>query len=216
MTLSISVFSDVICPWCFIGKRRLERALGELGLADTTKIEWLPFELNPDMPEEGMARAAYRAAKFGSARADQLDREMTARGAEEGIAFAFDRQTRTPNTRKAHRLVAYASRNGRGEAVAEALFRAYFEEARDIDSRQVLADIAEAAGLDRGGAEAALADEEIGRQVVALEGRAAEIGISGVPFFIVDGQWAVSGAQAPEHWVEALRERAGARSAAAG
>ena len=216
MTLSIAVFSDVICPWCYIGKKRLESALAELGIADETTIRWLPFELNPDLPEEGMPRAAYRAAKFGEARAAQLDREMNARGIAEGIAFAFDRQERTPNTRKAHTLIAFATREGRGEAVANALFRAYFEEARDIGAEEVLLAIAEETGLAREAAAAALHDDAIGREVVALERRAAEIGVQGVPFFIVDEQWAVSGAQPPEQWIAALRERAGDRPAAAG
>lgn len=213
MTLSIVVFSDVICPWCFMGKRRLERALRETDLADSTEILWLPFELNPDMPAEGIAREDYRRAKFGAGRADQLDREMTARGAEEGIAFAFDRMARTPNTRRAHKLIAHATRHERGGDVAEALFRAYFEEARDIGAEVVLLDIATAAGLDREESRAALASEEIEREVVALERRAQEVGISGVPFFIVDNEWAVSGAQPPEQWIAALRERAGAPAA---
>lgn len=214
MSLSISVFSDVICPWCLIGKRRLERALDTLGLADETEIRWLPFELNPDMPEGGMARAEYRAAKFGAARAAQLDEEMAARGREEGIVFAFDRQSRTPNTRKAHRLIAHAGRTGGADRLVEALFRAYFEEGRDIGDAAVLLDIAAATGLDLDGCRAALADEALGAEVVALERRAHEIGVSGVPFFIVDDRWAVSGAQPPEAWIEALRERASARPAA--
>lgn len=163
-----------------------------------------------------MPRAAYRAAKFGEARAAQLDREMNARGIAEGIAFAFDRQQRTPNTRKAHKLIAFAAREGRGGAVADALFRAYFEEARDIGSEEVLLALAEETGLAREGAAAALHDEAIGREVVALERRAAEIGVQGVPFFVVDEKWAVSGAQPPEQWIAALRERAGDRPAAAG
>ncbi|MDQ4136246.1 MAG: DsbA family protein [Pseudomonadota bacterium] len=98
--LSLAVFSDVICPWCFVGKRRLERALAEAGLAGTAAIRWLPFELNPDMPPDGMERAVYRARKFGADRAAALDRDMTALGRQEGIRFAFDRMQRTPNTRR--------------------------------------------------------------------------------------------------------------------
>lgn len=214
MSLSISVFSDVICPWCLIGKRRLERALQTIGLADETTIRWLPFELNPDMPDEGMARADYRAAKFGVARAAQLDEEMTARGRDEGIAFAFDRQSWTPNTRKAHRLIAHAGRVGGADALVEALFRAYFEEGQDIGDEGVLLGIATAVGLDRDACRSALTDEALGAEIVALERRAGEIGVSGVPFFIVDDRWAVSGAQSPETWIEALRERAAARPAA--
>jgi predicted DsbA family dithiol-disulfide isomerase len=140
---SISIFSDVICPWCFLGKRRLERALRELGLLGTAVIRWLPFELNPDMPPDGMARSAYRARKFGRERAAALDRDMTALGLEDGIRFAFDRIERTPNTRKAHLLIAHASRHGFGAAATEALFTAYFEDALDIGSDPVLTDIGE-------------------------------------------------------------------------
>ena len=205
MTLAISVYSDVICPWCLLGKRRLERALAETGIE--ARLEWLPFELNPDMPESGMERAAYRAAKFGRERAAQLDAEMTARGAEDGVAFAFDRIARTPNTRKAHLLIAHAARSGRGDAVKEALMRAYFEAARDVGDEAVLLPIAAALGLDEAACAAALRDPAVLGEVLALERRAAAIGVTGVPFFIVEGRWAVSGAQPSAHWVALLRER---------
>src|SRR4051812_4368587 len=205
--MDILIFSDVICPWCYVGKRRLERALGEARPGEVA-IEWLPFELNPDMPPEGMPRAAYRAQKFGPERAAVLDAQMRAVGAEEGIRFAFDRQARTPNTRRAHMLIAHASAEGRGPEVVDALFRAYFEDGRDIGEEAVLLDIAEAAGLDRDKAAPALADDETRAGVVAAERRAGELGISGVPFFIVDRAWAVSGAQPASAWVEALRQAA--------
>jgi len=204
--LEIAVFSDVVCPWCLLGKRRLEAALDQMGLRASTAVRWLPYELNPAMPPEGMPRAAYREAKFGAEKAAELDARMTATGAAEGVAFAFDRMTRTPSTRRAHKLIAHASRNGRADAVVEALFRAYFEEARDVGATDVLADIAGAAGLDRAEALAAMADGVLDAQVADLEAEAARLGISGVPFFIVNGQWAVSGAQPAEQWVEALRE----------
>ena len=203
--LSISIFSDVICPWCFVGKRRLERALSQLGLQDTAAIRWLPFELNPDMPPDGMARALYRARKFGPERAAALDRDMSDLGLREGIPFAFDRIERTPNTRPAHLLIAYASRRGLGPAAAEALFTAYFEEALDIGSAQVLAEIAERIGLSRAPAAAALEDADLRASVVDIEEEAGRLGISGVPFFIINEAWAVSGAQPPETWLEILQ-----------
>lgn len=215
MTLTLQVFSDVICPWCFIGKRRLERALDELGLRRSAEITWLPFELNPDMPEDGMARADYRARKFGRERSETLDREMAERGRDEGIAFAFDLIARTPSTRKAHRLIMQANRQGRGDAVKEALLTAYFEQALDVGQEDVLLDLAARQGLDRAEAASAIRDLELDREVAALERRAAEIGVSGVPFFIVDGRSAVSGAQPAEHWIRLLRERAGAPENAA-
>jgi predicted DsbA family dithiol-disulfide isomerase len=217
--MDIAIFSDVICPWCYIGKRRLERALDELGLAGRVAVEWLPFELNPDMPREGMARADYRARKFGAERAAALDANIRAVGAEEGIGFAFDRQARTPNTRAAHMLIAHASGRGQGGAAVDALFRAYFEEGRDIGAEAVLLAVAEEAGLDRDETAAALEDEAVRRTVVAAEGRAGALGVSGVPFFIVDRAFAVSGAQPAEAWVEALQEiaarpQAGGKAAA--
>jgi predicted DsbA family dithiol-disulfide isomerase len=213
--LSIAIISDVICPWCFVGKRRLERALSDLGLADETVIEWLPFELNPDMPEDGMPRALYRERKFGAARSAALDAEMTRLGREDGIAFAFDRMERTPNTRRAHMALAFAGEKGRANALKEGLMRAYFEEARDVGREDVILDIAEAVGLARGEVAAALQDGGLRDRVVASERRAAEMGVSGVPFFIVDRAWAVSGAQPAEQWVAALRQASAAAGPAA-
>ena len=218
--MEIAVFSDVICPWCFVGKRRLERALDELGWRDRVAIEWLPFELNPDMPAGGMERAAYRARKFGAERSAMLDEQMRAVGAEEGIRFAFDPMTRTPNTRHAHMLIAGAARQGDGpaavERLVEALFQAYFEQGRDIGDEATLAEIAASAGLDREQASTALRDETLERMVVQGERRAAELGISGVPYFIVDRSWAVSGAQPAHLWVDALRKMTATAERAAG
>ncbi len=202
----IFVFSDVICPWCYLGKRRLEGALDSLGLREGTAIHWLPFELNPDMPEGGMKRAEYRAAKFGPERSAELDERMRALGHDEGVAFAFDRMERTPNTRRAHMLAAYATDHGRGDAIVEALFRAYFEDALDIGDPAVLVGIAEAQGLDPEAARAVLGSEELHEQVVSLERRAAEMGIGGVPFFILEGGQAISGAQPSAEWEKVLRE----------
>jgi predicted DsbA family dithiol-disulfide isomerase len=204
--LTIAVFSDPICPWCFLGKRRLERALTELDLMGTALIRWLPFELNPTMPLAGMERTAYRAAKFGPDRAAALDRDMAALGAEEGISFAFDRIERTPNTRRAHVLMAHASRQGLGGAAAETLFRAYFEEALDIGRDDVLADVAARVGLDREAALAALGDQDLLASIVDLEEEAGRLGIGGVPFFILNDAWSVAGAQATSVWREVLPE----------
>lgn len=123
--LSIMVYSDVICPWCYVGKRRLEAALAEpdaAAAAPNISFSWRPFELNPDMPAEGMERESYRARKFGEARSAELDRKMAEIGRELGIAFAFDKMRRTPNTRLAHRLIWEAGRQGRQDAVVERLF----------------------------------------------------------------------------------------------
>ncbi len=205
--LTIAVISDVVCPWCYVGKRRLEAALKELG--QEAAIHWLPYELNPDMPKDGMERAAYRAKKFGEAKSAQFDAQLTALGREEGIPFAFDRQARTPNTRAAHQLIAFAGSQGKADAVVEALFKAYFEQGRDVGSDEVLGEIAEAAGLDRETALAAARDRGLSDFVADLEKQAMGLGVQGVPFFIVDQSWALSGAQPAEQWIAAIRQRGG-------
>lgn len=209
--LAIAVVSDVICPWCYLGKRRLERALAELDRP--AEIQWLPYELNPDMPPEGMERGAYRERKFGAARAAQFDAQLTALGREEGVPFAFDRQARTPNTRRAHQLIAFAASEGKSDAVVEGLFKAYFEEGRDIGDEEVLGDVAAAAGIDRRTAVMAIRDAGLAAYVADLERQAAGLGIQGVPFFIVDQAWAISGAQPPDQWIAAIQERSGGAAA---
>lgn len=199
----IEIASDVICPWCYIGKRRLEKALALLGGEVEARIEWLPFQLNPGMPREGVARADYRRAKFGSAEKGRaLDARVAQEGAGEGIAFAFDRMQRTPNTVAAHQLVELAQKQGKGDAVVDALFRAYFEEARDIGDAAVLEGVANAAGVS-GWPEAR--DEA---SVSEKEERVRELGISGVPTFIFNRESGLSGAYPPEQLAQAIREAA--------
>src|ERR1700689_4164500 len=133
MNLTVEVISDVICPWCFIGKRRLEKAIAALDGKHECQVRWLPFQLNPAMPKEGISRKEYRIRKFGSwERSMELDAAMIAFGETEGIHFAFDRIERTPNTVDAHRLIWLADQQGRQGAVVEALFVAYFTDGRDI------------------------------------------------------------------------------------
>ncbi len=205
MAQTIQIVSDIVCPWCYVGKRRLERALDALALRESVRTVWLPFELNPDLPPGGMARAEYRTRKFGPDRWAAMDARMAETGREEGIAFAFDRMERQPNTRPAHVLIAHATEQGRGDVTVEALFRGFFEEAWDVGDEAVLLAIAEAVGLDRDGAAAALRSEERAAEIVGFERQAQAAGIAGVPYFIVDGQWSLSGAQPTEAWVEALR-----------
>lgn len=194
----IDIVSDVVCPWCYIGKRRLERALAARG-RDDVEIVWRAFQLNPDMPREGMDRARYLAVKFGSAaQARRIYDEIAETGAAEGIAFAFSRIARTPNTLDAHRLIRLAAAEGRQDAVVEALFRAYFLDGVDIGAQESLIAIAEEAGIAREVAEPFLAGED-GLDAVRREDLGARrLGITGVPCFIVDGRYAISGAQAPE------------------
>jgi predicted DsbA family dithiol-disulfide isomerase len=198
---SIEIVSDVICPWCYIGERRLEKALSVLDGEVKPDIRWQPFQLNPDMPAEGMARAEYRRRKFGSVeRGAQLDGRVAAEGRGEGIEFAFERITRTPSTRAAHQLIELAQRQGRGQGVVDALFRAYFEEARDVGDAAVLAAIAEANGVSGwpGQANATL--------VAELEERMRGLGISAVPTFIFERKVGVSGAHPPETLAQAMRD----------
>ena len=203
---SIAIYSDVICPWCFVGKRRLERALDQVGRRDGIEIAWLPFELNPDMPEAGMERSLYRARKFGAERSAMFDAQLAELGKAEGISFAFDRIQRTPNTRRAHTLIAHASESGLVDALVELLFRAYFEQGRDIGDDEVLVELAAQAGLSSAEAREALGNPATRGFVVETEREAAQLGVGGVPFFVIDGARAVSGAQPAEDWVRVLEE----------
>ena len=201
--LLIEVASDVVCPWCYIGKRRLEKALQSLAGEVEVRIEWLPFQLNPDMPEGGIARADYRRAKFGSVeKGRMLDARVAQEGAGEGIAFAFDRMQRTPNTIAAHQLIDLAQKQGKGNAVVDALFRAYFEEAKDIGDEAVLKEIAEREGVT------GRADPKILEEVKEKEVRVRGLGINGVPTFIFNKESGLSGAYPPEQLAQAIREAA--------
>jgi predicted DsbA family dithiol-disulfide isomerase len=202
--LAITVYSDVICPWCYVGKRRLEAALDGPGMPTNVRLAWRPFELNPDMPVEGITRAEYRTRKFGTERAAELDRSMTETGRKVGIDFAFDRMQRTPNTRLAHRLIWEAGRQGRQNEIVNRLFRAYFENAQDIGSADVLKALAAEAGLEAQGVAQALSDGASLDAVVQLEQQGYRMGIQGVPFFILLDKYAISGAQPPELWRDAL------------
>jgi predicted DsbA family dithiol-disulfide isomerase len=199
--LVIEVASDVICPWCYIGKRRLEKALALLGAEVKPEIRWLPFQLNPEMPKDGIPRAEYRKAKFGSIeRSRGLDARVAAEGEGEGIAFAFERIERTPNTVAAHQLIDLAQKQGRGTAVVDALFKAYFEEARNIGDAAVLADIAAKAGV------AGWPQQADGKQVAELEEDMRNLGISAGPTFIFGRKVGVSGAHPPESLAQAIRQ----------
>ena len=203
----LDIVSDAICPWCFIGKRHLERALALLapdGLRFT--VQWNPFQLNPDMPKEGVERAAYRAAKFGSAaRARELDARVTAAAAAAGLAFRLDRIVRTPNTLNAHRLIWLAGREGVQDAAMEAVFAAYFFEGSDIGEPAILADCAAAAGLARQTVLEFLASGEMEAEMRAADQAAREAGVNGVPSFFLDGYGLFSGAVPAAEMAEALR-----------
>ena len=202
--MHIDIYSDVVCPWCYVGKRRLERALSDSMDLVKPEIMWRPFQLNPMMPEEGLERASYLEAKFGSVEAfRQMEEHVLAAGAEEQIAFAFDKIARTPNTFLAHRLIWYAGREGRQHAMVDSLFKGYFEEGADIGSPSILAQLAERAGLK---AEPFLRGQDGTAEVKAEESAGHRLGIRSVPYFLLNGTYALSGAQPPDRFVAALKQ----------
>ncbi|MDX2102470.1 MAG: DsbA family oxidoreductase [Alphaproteobacteria bacterium] len=197
--LSLDVVSDVICPWCFIGKRRLEAALTDIDEVDMIGLAWRPFQLNPTMPPQGMDRGSYLAAKFGTAeRAADTYAHVSAVGETVGIAFQFHRIRRTPNTLAAHRLIRFAQRLRRQDPVVEALFAAYFLDGRDVGSVEVLSEVATDAGLDGGAVKAYLSSPEDVDAVLADDDRARRMGVTGVPCFIIARTYALAGAQEPD------------------
>jgi predicted DsbA family dithiol-disulfide isomerase len=208
MALHVDVISDVICPWCFIGKRRLEKAVAAHdGLV---RVRWLPFQLNPQMPKEGVSRREYRTRKFGSwERSLELDARVMEVGKSEGIPFAFDRIERTPNTLDAHRLIWLADEEGVQDAVVEVLFRAYFTEGRDISLRQKLLDVVAEAGLDRGKAEGVLRSGGGQEAIREADELARRVRVEGVPFFVINGRVTLSGAQPPEAFLAAFKQAGG-------
>ncbi|AVO44965.1 DsbA family oxidoreductase [Phreatobacter cathodiphilus] len=207
-TLTIDVVSDVVCPWCFVGKRRLEKALA-LTPDIATEIRWRPYQLAPELPPEGKPRRQYMLDKFGDPdRVRQIHERLTGIGAEEGIAFDFDRIEVAPNTLNAHRLILWARSPDIQSRVVEALFTAFFVEGRNLADDDELIAIGEACGLD-GTLLAELfptdADVERTRREYAS---AQRIGVTGVPFFIVAGRYGIAGAEAPETIAGAIRQAA--------
>jgi predicted DsbA family dithiol-disulfide isomerase len=209
MALTIDVVSDVVCPWCYIGKRRLEGALAlyakEHPDAPPPAVTWRPFQLNPGMPDEGMARDEYVRRKFGDRGGAVYDR-VSAVGREVGIPFAFDRIARQPNTLAAHSLIELAEARGAQDAIVEALFRAYFLDGIDLTARENLVAVASGAGLDPAEAAAWLGDANARDLAATEDQRAREIGIQGVPFFIFNGRVAVSGAHPAEALFDAMKQ----------
>jgi predicted DsbA family dithiol-disulfide isomerase len=198
MHIQISVTSDFICPWCYIGERRLARALERLPTGIEVQLQWLPFELNPDMPPEGMSRRTYLSRKFGSwERAQAIQAQTVLAGRDDGVTFDYQAIKRTPNTFLAHRVSWLAQREGKQRAWVDAALQAYFAHGRDIGSPGVLAEIAARIGLDRNAVAAFLSSDDGVEGVRALERIALELGVQGVPFFDIAGATIV-GAQPAE------------------
>jgi predicted DsbA family dithiol-disulfide isomerase len=193
----------------------MEKALALVGAGERISVSWLPFELNPDMPKNGMERREYRLRKFGSwERSLQLDAQLTELGAQEGLSFRYDLMTKTPNTFNAHRLIWLAGREGAQGALVEALFRAYFTEGRDAGDVAVLADIASEIGMDRARISSFLEGDQGAGEVRHYEEAARRAGISGVPAFIANRRPLLMGAQPPEAIASALRTVMGLAPAA--
>lgn len=201
--MRIDVFSDVVCPWCFIGKRRLDAALAETCIGDAD-IRWHAFQLNPGLPPGGVDRRRYLEEKFGGpVDVERLHRRVSEAGLAAGIEFRFDRIQRSPNSFDAHRLLKLAATQGRQHTLQEALFKAYFLDGRDLGDRKTLTAIAGDTGVE--GAVAEWLDSDTGAHEVREDlAAAAELAISGVPFFIFAGRYALSGAQPPEVFAQAL------------
>jgi predicted DsbA family dithiol-disulfide isomerase len=209
MTIQLEIYSDLICPWCYIGKRRLEAALRLAEGQHAVRVTWHPFQLNPDMPSAGMDRRAYRSAKFGSwERSKELDAGVAEAGAEVDLTFNYAAVRRTPNTFDSHRLMWLADQHEQQEQVVEALFAAYFVEGLDLSQQSVLAEIVIRAGLPRTEVEELLAGDRGAAEVRQLEQAARETGIQSVPFYVLNGRYHFSGAQPPQVILAAFAEAA--------
>lgn len=205
----LEIYSDPICPWCYIGKARLDRAL-ESRPDHPFEVRWQPFQLNPDMPQDGMDRAEYMALKFGDDQAVIVAHRPVIEAAEEaGLTLALPAITRTPNTLDAHRVIHWAGLEGRQSAMVSALFRAYFREGRDIGDRDTLLDLARQSGLDQSMIARLLASDADRVLIREADRMARARGISGVPFFVIDGKYAVSGAQPVQVWQNVIDELTG-------
>ncbi|GAC1507573.1 MAG: DsbA family oxidoreductase [Steroidobacteraceae bacterium] len=193
--MRIDIYSDTVCPWCYLGKRRFELAAAARPQYEP-RVTWRPFELNPDIPPEGVDRASYLAARIGTAdRVAAVQAGLKRQGEASGIEFRFDLIERVPNTRRSHLLIALAARSGCQAAVKERVMRAYFEEGSDIGDEEVLVRLGVEAGLAERESRAALVLRVGQDGVIAAERHAAVLGITGVPTFVFDGQYTISGAQ---------------------
>lgn len=205
--IKIDVVSDVVCPWCYIGKRRLERAIDQMKNEFDFEVEYHPFELNPTMPTEGRNQKEYLSAKFGGEdRYHQITDRTTNTATQEGLKFDFSKQKISPNTFNSHRLIAFAKTKGKQAELKEALMSAYFEKGIDLTQAKNLIDIAVEHGLDAAETELFLTSDQLAAEVKLEEQLNYQRGISGVPFYIVNNKYGISGAQPTEVFVNALAE----------
>ena len=204
--LIIEIVSDVVCPWCYVGKKHLEAALAEMPEIDAV-VRWHPFQLDPTIPPEGLDRKAYMRQKFGDdGRLEAAHQRLETLGAQNGIGFQFGAISRSPNTLDAHRLIRWAGDAGLQDTMVQSLFQAYFEEGRDIGDRAVLALIAERAGLEADAILQRLETDDDAENIRIEIAEAGRIGVTGVPFFILAQKLAVSGAQPADVLIDAIRQ----------
>jgi predicted DsbA family dithiol-disulfide isomerase len=204
--IKLDILSDPICPWCYIGKANLDRAL-EAHPDHPFEIEWHPFQLNPEMPEDGMDRRTYLETKFGGKEAAvQVYARVEEAAREAGLKLDFAGIQRTPNTINAHRLIHWAGLEGRQTAAVSRLFKAYFEEGKDIGDKDVLLDIAEGIEMDRDLVDRLLATNSDLEDLRARDAHARERGVTGVPTFVIANQHVAPGAQPPELWANVIAD----------
>lgn len=215
--LEVSVVSDVVCPWCFIGLAQLDAALAEWSARPghvPPQVRWYPFQLNPQMPAAGMPREEYLRTKFGEGGLDAVHERLNGAAARAGVTLALDRIRRQPNTLRPHALIAVAGASGRQHALARALFEAYFQQGRDLSDDTVLREVAAAAGLPDDAIDAALGDDAVAAEVAQMDADIRRQGVGGVPLFVVgrDGvnHAAVSGAQGTAAILQAFERAAAA------
>ncbi|QDL92938.1 DsbA family oxidoreductase [Paroceanicella profunda] len=203
--ITLDIISDPICPWCYLGKAKLDRAL-DAAPDHPFDIRWRPFRLNPDMPPEGADRRAFMAAKFGAEQFEAMNRRLREAGAEVGIAFEFERITRTPDTTNCHRLIRWASVTGNQTLVVDQLFRRYFREGQDISELPVLVEIAEQAGMDGEVILRLLTGDTERAEIEKENATAREMGVTGVPTFLIGGKYVLQGAQESETWAQVIEQ----------
>jgi predicted DsbA family dithiol-disulfide isomerase len=205
--IKIGVVSDVICPWCYIGKRRLEKAISQVSDRFDFEVEYFPFELNPGMPEEGADYRSYMVDKFGSeSRYEQLSQHVKEIALEEGLNFNLEIQKISPNTRNAHRIILFAKEEGKQVEVVEAFFNAYFTQGADLSNIENLIAISAQAGLDGEKIEQLLNSNTGKLEIEMAEKELNDLGITGVPLYIIDNKFSVSGAQPVEVFIDAFKE----------
>lgn len=205
--ISIGVVSDVVCPWCYIGKRRLEKAMNSLSDKFDFKVEYFPFELNTQIPAEGVNQKQYLSDKFGGIdRYEKITAQTTAIAREEGLVFNFEKQKVSPNTRTAHRLIQLSKEENLQLQLIEAFFKAYFTDGLDLSKNETLISLATSVGMDREKVNAFLTSNTGVAEVEMAEAELHKLGITGVPFYIIDNKYGISGAQSPETFVKAFEE----------